>query len=170
MGKALPLAEGANNGAKCCVLLMTPSLAPGRFEMTSYHRVLLALAAMALGPSIGFAHDARATDHTSAAARLSNPADTGLSGHWEGNMTSEDKTFAITFDLHVTGTMVTGTVEIPSLDRVVQIKEGTIKGNAFSFKGSGLWTGTLAGDRLTLTRGMDYGKKQHMIAHRVAQP
>jgi len=98
------------------------------------------------------------------------PAPAGLAGHWEGNMTSEDKTFVITFDLQVKGSAVTGTVEIPSLDRVAQITEGTVKGNTFAFKAIGRWTGTIAGDQLTLTRGMDYGKKQYMTAHRVTSP
>jgi len=137
--------------------------------MRKLHHAVFAAATFALA-STAFAQAPRIGDAKPAAGRAPVPVAAGLAGHWEGNMTSEDKTFVITFDLHIKGSVVTGTVEIPSLDRVAQITEGTINGNAFAFKGSGRWTGTIEGDRLTLTRGMDYGKKQYMTAHRVGSP
>jgi len=137
--------------------------------MIKLHHAAFAAATFALA-SAGFAQAPRTGDPKPAAERAPVPAAAGLAGRWEVNMTSEDKTFVITFDLEVKGGVVTGTVEIPSLDRVAHITEGTINGNAFAFKGSGRWTGTIAGDRLTLTRGMDYGKKQYMTAHRIGSP
>jgi hypothetical protein len=43
-----------------------------------------------------------------------------------------------------------------------------IKGNEISFSAFGLWTGKLAGKELSLTRELDYGKKQTMTARRTA--
>lgn len=89
-----------------------------------------------------------------------------LSGHWEAAVTGESKTFSIEFDFKVTGNSLGGTVGFPSQDRQFPITEGKIDGNKVAFKGFGIWTGTLNGNELTLTRELDGGKKQHMVAHR----
>ncbi len=89
-----------------------------------------------------------------------------LSGRWEAEITGDGKTFAIDFEFRTKGTSLTGTVELPFQDRSSEIQNGKIDGNRISFKGLGLWTGTLEGNQLALTRELDYGKKQHMTAHR----
>jgi hypothetical protein len=38
-----------------------------------------------------------------------------------------------------------------------------------SFQALGLWHGTLAGDHIDLTRELDYGKRQHLTARRLAK-
>jgi hypothetical protein len=93
------------------------------------------------------------------------PADR-LSGQWEAEMTGDGKTFSFDFDFKATGTVLTGTLELSTIDRTFPIKDGKINGNNISFEGFGRWTGTLNGPELTLTRELDYGKKQHMKAHR----
>jgi hypothetical protein len=97
--------------------------------------------------------------------RASPPADK-LAGHWEANMTGEAKVFIFVFEFKTNGDALTGTVEIAGQDRSFDIKDGKIKGNSVSFTGLGVWTGTLNGDELNLTRTLDGGKKQEMKAHR----
>lgn len=97
--------------------------------------------------------------------RASPPADK-LAGHWEANMTGEAKVFTFIFEFKTNGDALTGTVEIAGQDRSFDIKDGKIKGNSVSFTGFGIWTGTLNGDELNLTRTLDGGKKQEMKAHR----
>ena len=97
--------------------------------------------------------------------RASPPADK-LAGHWEANMTGEAKVFTFIFEFKTNGDVLTGTVEIAGQDRSFDIKDGKIKGNSISFTGFGIWTGTLNGDELNLTRTLDGGKKQEMKAHR----
>jgi len=97
--------------------------------------------------------------------RASPPADK-LAGHWEANMTGEAKVFTFIFEFKTNGDALTGTVEIAGQDRSFDIKDGKIKGNSISFTGFGIWTGTLNGDELNLTRTLDGGKKQEMKAHR----
>lgn len=89
-----------------------------------------------------------------------------LAGHWEAEMTGDGKTFSFIFEFTAKGNALTGTVELSSQDRSFDIQNGKINGNAISFQAIGIWTGTLDGDQLTLTRELDYGKKQHMKAHR----
>jgi hypothetical protein len=89
-----------------------------------------------------------------------------LSGRWEAEITGDGKTFSIDFEFRTKGSSLTGTVELPFQDRSAEIQNGKIDGNRISFKGLGLWTGTLEGNQLTLTRELDHGKKQHLKAHR----
>lgn len=81
-------------------------------------------------------------------------------------MTGDGRSFSFLFNFNPSGNTFSGTVELPATDRSFDIKEGKISGNNISFQAFGNWTGTLAGDELRLTRGLDYGKKQYMKAHR----
>ncbi|HXH40676.1 MAG TPA: hypothetical protein VNN08_18735 [Thermoanaerobaculia bacterium] len=89
-----------------------------------------------------------------------------LSGSWEAEVTGDGKTFSFIFEFRARGNALSGTVELPSQDRSFDIRDGKINGYGISFEAFGIWTGTLEGDQLTLTRELDYGKKQHMKAHR----
>jgi hypothetical protein len=89
-----------------------------------------------------------------------------LSGHWEAELAGDAKVFTIDFEFKVSGNTFTGTVEVSNIDREFPIKNGRIRGNAISFESFGTWTGEFDGQELKLTRELDYGKKQHMKAHR----
>lgn len=89
-----------------------------------------------------------------------------LQGRWVADMTGDGKAFSFIFNFKVSGEVLTGTIELSTRDDVFPIKDGKIKGNDVSFNGFGTWTGTLEGNELRLTRGLDYGKKQHMVARR----
>ncbi len=89
-----------------------------------------------------------------------------LAGHWEAEMGEEGRTFTFLFEFKPSGDTLTGTVELTTQDRTVPITEGRIAGDRVSFKGFGLWTGTWRGEELALTRELDGGKKQRMVAHR----
>ncbi len=91
-----------------------------------------------------------------------------LQGRWVADMTGDGKAFSFIFNFKVSGDTLTGTVELSTRDDLFPIKDGKIKGNDISFNGFGAWEGTLEGNELKLTRGLDYGKKQHMVAHRGA--
>lgn len=90
-----------------------------------------------------------------------------LSGHWEADVKGDEQVFTFAFDFKTNGDVLTGTVGITSQTRTFEIKQGKIKGNAISFVGFGIWTGTLNGEELSLTRELDGGKKQTMKAHRI---
>lgn len=92
--------------------------------------------------------------------------DSGVAGRWTAQITGDSKVFTVNFDFVVKGGVLSGTVEFPSQDKEYPIENGTIKGNDIAFTGFGAWTGTLVGRELRLTRGLDYGKKQKMVAHR----
>jgi hypothetical protein len=94
------------------------------------------------------------------------PADSGVAGRWTAQLTGDSKIFTVNFEFIVKGGVLSGTVEFPSQDKEYPIEKGTIKGNDISFTGFGIWTGTLVGRELRLTRGLDYGKKQKMVALR----
>jgi hypothetical protein len=98
-------------------------------------------------------------------ALQASPADQ-FSGRWQAAMAGEGQTFSFIFEFKANGDVLTGTVGIASQDRTFEIREGTIKGNNISFVGFGIWTGTLNGDELSLTRELDGGKRQTMKAHR----
>ena len=97
------------------------------------------------------------------------PAALDLTGHWEAPVSGDGRTFTFLFDFATKGDVLTGTVGISSRDDIFPITDGKIKGNTISFKAFGIWTGELAGKDLKLTRGLDYGKKQTMVAHRTKQ-
>lgn len=96
-----------------------------------------------------------------------SPAVDRFAGHWEATMGEEGQMFTFAFDFKTNGDVLTGTVGITSQTRTFEIKQGKIKGNAISFVGFGIWTGTLNGEELSLTRELDGGKKQNMKAHRI---
>ena len=96
-----------------------------------------------------------------------SPADQ-LRGHWEAELAGEGKRFWFYFDFQPKADAITGTVELAGQDRQFPIQNGKISGNHVSFQALGLWTGTLEGSELKLTRELDGGKKQHMIARRTA--
>jgi hypothetical protein len=92
-----------------------------------------------------------------------------LTGHWEAPVAGDGRTFTFLFDLVAKGDVLTGTVELSTQDRTFPITDGKINGSKVSFRGFGDWSGELVGQDLKLTRGLDYGKKQHMVAHRTSQ-
>jgi hypothetical protein len=93
-----------------------------------------------------------------------------LDGHWEAEITGDGgRTFTFSFDFQAHHDTLTGTVELSTRDDAQPITSGRIKGKNISFRGFGIWTGILAGSSLELTRELDYGKKQHMTAHRKAK-
>ena len=92
-----------------------------------------------------------------------------ITGHWEAPVSGDGRTFIFLFDLVAKGDALTGTVGISTRDDSFPITNGRIKGNTISFKAFGDWTGELDGKDLKLTRGLDYGKKQKMVAHRTKQ-
>ena len=103
-------------------------------------------------------------------ARLSAAAqapDSGVAGRWTAQITGDSKVFTVNFDFIVKGGVLSGTVEFPSQDKEYLIEKGTIKGKEIAWTGFGTWTGTLVGNELRLTRGLDFGKTQKMVAHRV---
>ena len=101
-----------------------------------------------------------------ASAVFASPAADRFQGHWEADVTGDGKTFTFLFDFQTKGDVLTGTVELSSQDRSFEIKNGKITGDTISFLGFGIWTGKLEGGELKLTRELDYGKKQQMVAHR----
>ena len=90
-----------------------------------------------------------------------------LAGHWEADVKGDEQVFTFAFDFKTNGDVLTGTLGITSQTRTFEIRQGKIKGNAISFVGFGIWTGTLNGEELSLTRELDGGKKQNMKAHRI---
>lgn len=95
------------------------------------------------------------------------PTSDRLAGHWEGDVKGDEQVFTFAFDFKTNGDVLTGTLGITSQARTFEIKQGKVKGSAISFVGFGIWTGTLNGDELSLTRELDGGKKQYIKAHRV---
>ena len=92
-----------------------------------------------------------------------------LSGTWQAEVHGEAKTFPIVlhFTVDAKGN-IRGTVEFPTHDSEFPITQGTVRGNEVSFEGAGAWSGKLEGRDLKLTRELDGGKKQVMVAHRAA--
>jgi hypothetical protein len=80
-------------------------------------------------------------------------------------MSEEGRTFTFVFEFKPAGDTFTGSVELASGDRTAAITNGKIVGDRVSFRGFGIWSGTLRGDELALTRELDGGKTQRMIAH-----
>jgi hypothetical protein len=95
--------------------------------------------------------------------------DPGLMGRWEGELKGESKTLAFAFEFTRMGNTMTGTFEVPSFDHRVALGKIAVNGKSVNFDGFGKWTGTLSGDELTLTRQLEFGKKQRMITRRVAR-
>ena len=99
----------------------------------------------------------------------SAPSAQQLQGRWVADVKGDGRTFSFIFNFKTSGSALTGTVELSSRDDQFPIKNGKIEGNNISFIAFGNWTGTLEGNELKLTRGLDYGKKQQMIAHRSSE-
>lgn len=95
--------------------------------------------------------------------------DSGLAGRWEGELQHGSKTLAFAFEFTRMGNTVTGTFEVPSFDHRVALEKIAVNGESVNFAGFGRWTGTLTGDELALSRELEFGRKQHMTAHRVAR-
>jgi len=89
-----------------------------------------------------------------------------ITGHWEADVTGDGRSFTFLFDFATAGDTLTGTVELSTQDRSFSITHGKVSGNNVSFIAFGVWTGTLVGDELHLTRGLDYGREQKMTARR----
>jgi hypothetical protein len=101
---------------------------------------------------------------TTNSSRAAPPAD--ITGHWEAPFTGDAKTFTFSFDFVAKGETLTGTVELSTIDRTFPITSGTIKDKKVSFSAFGDWKGELVGEELRLTREIDYGRTQKMVAHR----
>jgi len=91
-----------------------------------------------------------------------------LTGNWQAEVHGEAKSFPIVFHFKVEANDIHGTIEFPSHDLEFPIEHGTVHGNEVSFQGAGLWHGALKGKSLELTRELDGGKKQVMVASRTA--
>jgi hypothetical protein len=133
--------------------------------MESQRDIALAAAVVAVG---------RARSDRRRSLNFESPAnavrvDSGLVGRWEGELKGESKTLTFTFEFTRMGNTVTGTFEVPSFDHRVALERIAVNGKSVNFEGFGKWTGTLSGDELTLTRQLDFGKKQRMVTHRVAR-
>lgn len=89
-----------------------------------------------------------------------------LTGSWQAEMHGEAKTFSVIFHFTYDGKKVGGTVEVPAHDLEFPISSGRIHGNRVEFLAAGDWSGRLEGKELKLTRVLDGGKKQEMVAHR----
>ena len=88
-----------------------------------------------------------------------------ISGRWEADIQGDGRLFTFEFEFDVRGDSLGGVLSVVGRDGEVPIT-GTAKGNAIHFEQFGLWDGVLEGDTLTLSRGLDGGKVQHMTAHR----
>lgn len=93
-----------------------------------------------------------------------------LDGHWEAQITGDSKLFTIAFDFVVKRNVLTGMVTLLSNDREEKIRDGKFDGTNVAFTALGKFTGKLVGKELRLTRELDYGKKQELVAHRTAAP
>jgi len=89
-----------------------------------------------------------------------------LTGTWKADIHGEAKTFPVVFHFKLEANDIHGSIEFPSHDLEFPITHGTVRGNEVSFVGAGLWHGTLKGKGLELTRELDGGKKQVMVATR----
>ncbi|HEX3580258.1 MAG TPA: hypothetical protein VH087_00750 [Thermoanaerobaculia bacterium] len=103
------------------------------------------------------------------AAATLHAANDWLTGTWRTEVHGEAKTFAVVLHFTSDGKKVGGSVEIPSHDLEFPISKGTVNGNEVAFEAAGLWRGKLEGKELKLTRELDGGKKQQMVAHRSAE-
>ena len=92
-----------------------------------------------------------------------------LTGSWRADIHGEARTFSVVLHLTYDGKKVGGSVEFPSADREFPITGGTVHDNEVQFTGAGLWHGTLDGKDLKLTRELDGGKKQEIVARRTAE-
>lgn len=92
-----------------------------------------------------------------------------LTGTWRTEVHGEAKTFSVVLHFTYDGKKIGGSVEIPSHDLEFPISKGTVNGNEVTFEAAGAWHGKLEGKELKLTRELDGGKKQQMVAHRTAQ-
>jgi hypothetical protein len=92
-----------------------------------------------------------------------------LTGTWRAEVHGEAKTFSVVLHFTYDGKKIGGSFEIPSHDLEFPISRGTVNGNEVSFEAAGPWHGKLEGKELKLTRELDGGKKQQMVAHRTAQ-
>ena len=97
-------------------------------------------------------------------------ADSALAGHWEAQITGDSKIFTIAFDFAVKSGVVTGTVTLLSNDLEDKIRNGSFDGANIAFTALGKFTGKLVGKELHLTRELDYGKKQELVARRTPAP
>lgn len=102
-------------------------------------------------------------------ASTTSAANHWLTGSWQAEVHGEAKTFSIVLHFTFDGKTVGGSVEFPAQDSEFPITGGTVRGNELRFQGAGLWHGTLEGENLRLTRELDGGKKQQMIARRTAR-
>lgn len=103
----------------------------------------------------------------STAAPASRSAVSLFAGHWEADVKGDGRMFTFVFDFSVRGDSLGGKLSIAQREGEVPVT-GTVKGNHLHFEQFGRWDGTIENGVLRMTRGLDGGKVQHMVAHRVA--
>lgn len=91
-----------------------------------------------------------------------------IAGRWEADVQGDGKIFTFVFDFTVRGDSLGGTLSIAQREGEVRVA-GTMKGDHLHFEQFGAWDGKLEKGTLRLTRGLDGGKIQHMVAHRVTK-
>jgi len=98
-------------------------------------------------------------------AKLAKAAPSPFAGHWEAELEGDGKLWTFLFDFTVKGDSLGGTFGIAQRDGEAAI-QGRAQGNHIHFETFGLWDGRIENGALQLTRGMDGGKVQHLVAHR----
>jgi hypothetical protein len=88
-----------------------------------------------------------------------------FAGHWEADLKGDGKIHTFVFDFNVRGDSLGGTLSLVGREGEYRVA-GTVKGNHIHFAQFGLWDGAIEKSELRLTRGLDGGKVQHLVAHR----
>lgn len=100
-----------------------------------------------------------------------NPAGAGhavpspFAGRWEADLKGDGRIHTFVFDFSVRGDSLGGTLSMVGREDEFRVA-GRVKGNHIHFEQFGLWDGTIEKSELRLSRGMDGGKVQHLVAHR----
>jgi hypothetical protein len=85
-----------------------------------------------------------------------------VTGVWKGNMTMQDNPIEHTFVLKSAGNAVTGTLTVAGMGSEMKIEDGKIDGDKISMAvtmefGKITFSGTVSGDEMKLSIGMDGG-------------
>jgi hypothetical protein len=93
-----------------------------------------------------------------------------LSGKWTGQVPARGEAVAATFVFKVEGDKLTGTMTGPQGD--VALQEGKVSGDKISFSTPGgnakiLFTGTVAGDEIKMTRTREGGQSREFTLKHV---
>ena len=102
----------------------------------------------------------------SAGAGAQQVSPSAFAGHWEADLKGDGKVHTFVFEFTVHGDSLGGRLWIAQREGEVPVS-GTVKGDHIHFEQFGLWNGSIEKSELRLTRGLDGGKVQHLVAHRV---